>query len=308
MQADSSDIARSVLGAYAIHPAAALYPLPTDDDLTVLVEDIATNGLNNPVVIDANGTVLDGRSRLLACSIAGVAPTFEQHDGDPLMFVFSQNNKRRHMTKGAQAIIAVRAARECIDSIHSQDDIARISGVSKQRISHAATILDHAADIADQVVAGGSFDAAYQTAKQRKAAHDNAEELARRNLEAAERERMRAIEKLEKARQSIGPVVTIPPEPELALQFESATMPDPAPGLGDNLKQEQDFLRRLHKAKDEIEAISQLDPIDDSWFYEGHVMTVRSWASQVLASVHTMVERYNASLDQRREQPLRSVQ
>jgi ParB-like chromosome segregation protein Spo0J len=54
----------------AVHPVAALFPMLADDELDELVADIKARGLLQPIVLDAEGRVLDGRNRLAACEIA----------------------------------------------------------------------------------------------------------------------------------------------------------------------------------------------------------------------------------------------
>jgi ParB-like chromosome segregation protein Spo0J len=60
----------------AVHPVAALFPMRADDELDELAADIKERGLLQPVVLDAEGRVLDGRNRLAACGKAGVKPDF----------------------------------------------------------------------------------------------------------------------------------------------------------------------------------------------------------------------------------------
>ena len=60
----------------AVHPVAALFPMLADDEIEELAADIKARGLLQPIVLDAEGRVLDGRNRLAACEIAGVEPTF----------------------------------------------------------------------------------------------------------------------------------------------------------------------------------------------------------------------------------------
>jgi len=55
-----------------------------DDELDELAADIKARGLLQPIVLDAEGRVLDGRNRLAACKKAGVKPDFITYaDGDP---------------------------------------------------------------------------------------------------------------------------------------------------------------------------------------------------------------------------------
>jgi hypothetical protein len=89
----------------SVHPATDLFPLLDDDDLAVLAADIKANGLRQPVVLDTEGLILDGRNRLAACRLAGVGPEFVSYEGkEPEMYVISANVHRRHMTTGARAM------------------------------------------------------------------------------------------------------------------------------------------------------------------------------------------------------------
>ncbi|HET6883824.1 MAG TPA: ParB N-terminal domain-containing protein [Pirellulales bacterium] len=93
-----------------VHPAAELFPLMKDTDLSMLVEDIASHGLREPILV-YQGLILDGRNRLRACEVAGVEPRFVEWDGvgSPLAVVLSRNLHRRHLNEGQRAIIAARA-------------------------------------------------------------------------------------------------------------------------------------------------------------------------------------------------------
>jgi hypothetical protein len=91
------------------HPAAALFPMMPDDQLRDLADDIKKNGqLEDIVVLD--GQVLDGRNRLAACDLAGLAPrckhftsakgkfTDDRRAWTPTDYVLSRNLHRRHLT------------------------------------------------------------------------------------------------------------------------------------------------------------------------------------------------------------------
>ena len=53
-----------------VHPLAAVFPMMTDDELQDLADDIREHGLLHPIVLDADGVLIDGRNRLRACEIA----------------------------------------------------------------------------------------------------------------------------------------------------------------------------------------------------------------------------------------------
>src|SRR5687768_9496505 len=97
---------RSIL---PVHPAAELFPRPSDDELRKLGEDIRANGLQSPVVLDDRRRhVLDGISRLDAMEKIGIevvsadgtltVPTITAPPGtDPYAYVASMNLHRRHL-------------------------------------------------------------------------------------------------------------------------------------------------------------------------------------------------------------------
>ena len=94
-----------------VHPAAADFPMLDESELGDLANDIATNGLIIPIVLDATGKILiDGRNRLRACEIAGVEPRFQRLDGEDLdAYVVSANIKRRNLTAQQRAMTAAKA-------------------------------------------------------------------------------------------------------------------------------------------------------------------------------------------------------
>jgi hypothetical protein len=92
------------------HPLAEIFPLPGEDELRAMADDIADHGLREPIVT-LEGQILDGRSRYLACKMAGVEPRFETYDDDePIPFVMSRNFHRRHLTDPQRAMVAARVA------------------------------------------------------------------------------------------------------------------------------------------------------------------------------------------------------
>jgi ParB-like chromosome segregation protein Spo0J len=138
--------------------------------LDELAEDIKQNGLAHPVVRAADGIVLDGRSRLRACEIAGVEPRFETYaGGDPVGFIVSSNLKRRQLTESQRALVAARfatlargrhraaddEAERCapseaqmrkiadLDPAMTQAAAAAAVNVSKRSVQFARVVLDH---------------------------------------------------------------------------------------------------------------------------------------------------------------------
>lgn len=144
------------------HPIADLFPMLADDELKELAADITERGLLQPIVLDAAGRILDGRNRHAACELAGMRPKFATYDGDdPDGYALSVNINRRHLTKGQQAMVLAQAG------IEYRNDTQ--ASVSKQRVSHARVVRDHAPDLAGAVISGAmSLDEAYRLARENK--------------------------------------------------------------------------------------------------------------------------------------------
>lgn len=99
---------------YPSHPAADLFPLLDEEALGELAESIDRNGLREAVWLyrdPVRGEVLlDGRNRALACERLGVTPEVRFYAGaDPVAFVIDENLKRRHLSTGQRAKLAVEA-------------------------------------------------------------------------------------------------------------------------------------------------------------------------------------------------------
>ena len=95
------------------HPFAKLFPMQSDEEIQSLADDIAKHGLRQPIVIDENEEILDGRNRAAACAIAQVQPVYEPFvgsDAQKLAYVASVNIHRRHLTNAQRAEIAAKIA------------------------------------------------------------------------------------------------------------------------------------------------------------------------------------------------------
>lgn len=133
-----------------VHPAAAMFPMMSDDELDELAADIAANGQREPIVLLADGTLLDGRNRLAGCKLADVAPTFVVYDGDdPDGFVASRNIHRRNMTPSQRAMLVVKLGDKRLSRAASE-----AVGVSQPMVVHARKVAEHAPDLVDAVIAG----------------------------------------------------------------------------------------------------------------------------------------------------------
>jgi hypothetical protein len=91
---------------FRVHPAADKLPRMTDAELRALSEDIRTNGLSATIdcrLIGKEREILDGRHRLDALEMAGIAPRpnafreLELDDAAAVLHIMSMNVHRRHL-------------------------------------------------------------------------------------------------------------------------------------------------------------------------------------------------------------------
>jgi ParB-like nuclease domain len=158
-----------MLAGYSIHPMADIFPMMSEDELHDLADDIATNGLLHPVIVQKNCNgilVIDGRNRLMACEIAGIEPSFHELDAavDPVPFIVSANLERRNLTKGQRAMAMAMIYPEPKRGVHSE--LRNLTGAGRARLSQARAILHHSPALAESVLAGVEhFDKALEKVK-----------------------------------------------------------------------------------------------------------------------------------------------
>jgi hypothetical protein len=113
---------------YKVHPAADVFPMMGDDELKALGEDIAANGLKQPIVFwtsshyqhgeydNSPRFVIDGRNRIEAMDRRRMLPVNCDFDvqrqrtvcsENPVPIIASLNLHRRHLTKRQQAELIV---------------------------------------------------------------------------------------------------------------------------------------------------------------------------------------------------------
>lgn len=106
---DWAEILRHYDEITGIHPAADLFPMVEGEELADLCADIKERGLQQPIVIWRDGTVLDGRNRLVACYRTNQEVVLERYEGDdPVQFSLSANLHRRHLNPGQRAVVALK--------------------------------------------------------------------------------------------------------------------------------------------------------------------------------------------------------
>jgi ParB-like chromosome segregation protein Spo0J len=120
-----------------VHQVAEMFPLMPDDELDELAADIKENGLNQPITLDSEGALIDGRNRLEACRQAGVKPTFRTLNGqDPIAFIISSNVRRRHLSKGQQAMAVAKASNLVSNLGHIKDREGKKSKLAEATGTH----------------------------------------------------------------------------------------------------------------------------------------------------------------------------
>ena len=145
-----------------IHPYIADLPI-FQDRVDAMAESIAEIGLLHPISLDSEGRVIGGRHRLAACEKAEVEPQFETWDGDPLAFMLSDNDDRKHQTVGQlaaeKAITLAKAGRRengrWKRGTSSYYQIGNNGSSTLNRLNEAGLILDVLGEGALRSVASG---------------------------------------------------------------------------------------------------------------------------------------------------------
>lgn len=309
----------------AIHPLAAAFPLLPDDELAELAADITANGLIQPIVLDENGTLIDGRNRLAACRLAGIEPVYTVEPGDPIAFILSVNVRRRNITKGAQAMATALAYPEGRQG--RREDIHGTSSLNEEvgsgYLSMARACLPYA-DLVDAVMHGGSLNQAYEIAQERKAADERDArrltalrqrhpdlaarvDVGRSSLEQAEAaarelDRSAAVEALQAEvqllREQIGNPQPWPHVPDMEVRLartdDRAVALPPNPVSGEALDQEKRLLQRLIAIRDDVRRIAGEPLIEGAWWQDGQINAVRSAGGAIVEAVAQLVAAYNA--------------
>ena len=152
------------------HPFAALFPGLPPEELTQLARDIKERGQLEPIIL-YKGVILDGRNRYRACQIAGVKPRIEEFDAkatkrSPEEFVLSRNLRRRHLSVGQKAAIALEWSDQNELSPEPEknkergrpkgalSEAAKYIGINEQRIFEVRQIRDANPSIYQDVKAG----------------------------------------------------------------------------------------------------------------------------------------------------------
>jgi hypothetical protein len=138
------------------HRFAALFPELPPEELTLLARDIKARGQLEPIIV-YQGLILDGRNRYRACQLAGVKPRIEEFSekvtrGSPEDFVLSRNLRRRHLSMGQKAALALdwseqmelnpdpEKTKACGRPKGTLSEAAKCIGINEQRVFEARQI------------------------------------------------------------------------------------------------------------------------------------------------------------------------
>lgn len=117
-----------------IHPAADLFPMVEGDEFAELCSDIKERGLAQPITIWTDGSLLDGRNRLLACYETHQEVVLDRYEGtDPVQFSLSANLRRRHLNPGQKAMVALKVEEIFAEEAKERQRKAGIKAVSRPR-------------------------------------------------------------------------------------------------------------------------------------------------------------------------------
>jgi protein gp37 len=190
------------LYGYTVHPWADKFPMMTDDEYEGLVASAQAGGWLNPVVINRDGVLIDGRNRLTASIDERVGLDVPVQilgdEVDEVAFIIDANLHRRSLTAGQRALIGAeykvleaekatqrliesgrnhgrgKGKETCPDPIEqpvtgqSRDLAAAKVGVSGKSVDKAELVLAEP-DLADAVRTGATaLEPAYQEARKRK--------------------------------------------------------------------------------------------------------------------------------------------
>ena len=166
-----------------VHPAADVFPMLSEDELLELANDIAENGLREPLVLqvseEGKTLLIDGRNRRAACELVKVTPDVRYLNGeDATAFIFSTNIARRHLTAGQRAMAHARLyPAEKGGRGKTLANLQEFSANQASQISRARYILARSPMRADEVMSGiTSLNAAYEETKKEQAKKETDEQ------------------------------------------------------------------------------------------------------------------------------------
>ncbi len=128
------------------HPLLAHIPVwaATEPEFQHLKISIVARGVDNPILLDSAGRVVDGRNRRNACAAAGLlVPTRQVPDDEVATIIADSLGARRHVTKGAMAYLLAPLLKPAVEEARARQAAALKRGdspSSTQRTTGAVTV------------------------------------------------------------------------------------------------------------------------------------------------------------------------
>lgn len=166
---------------YEFHTFANIFPLMQDKEFQALKNDIALNGLREPVYLFQD-KIIDGRNRYKACLEIGIEPVYRQYTGtenELIEFVLSLNLHRRHLSTSQKACLAVESLPDIekrtkenlskqmkairtgekevyakLQKLNSNQIAGELFGISERYVSEAKKLKKESESLFNQVKAG----------------------------------------------------------------------------------------------------------------------------------------------------------
>lgn len=95
------------MSAFKFHPDCETFPRMEAKEFSEFMADIKAGGQRDPVIIDQDDVVIDGRSRVLACEALGIEPKTKKlnfaDDAARAEYIRSANIHRRNLTASQRA-------------------------------------------------------------------------------------------------------------------------------------------------------------------------------------------------------------
>lgn len=167
-------------GIAGVHPAAEFLPRATDEEIEVMRADISAQGIIEPLKVDGDNLLVDGRNRLRVAWELKLkfVPLKRISPKDVFAYVFSENVARRHLTIGQRAMLGAQMANlppgrhtaDAAASIVSAVSAAKLLDIDRSGIVKARFINTWAKPEALSVKAGAmELNTAYRIACSNKA-------------------------------------------------------------------------------------------------------------------------------------------
>jgi ParB-like chromosome segregation protein Spo0J len=148
------------IGKYRVHPVASMFPLMDGEDYEDLRKSIEKYGQLEPIVLDSDNVLLDGRNRMRVLLELGRQPFLHLHTGKMSVeqYILARNLFRRHLTDDQRMMIttkvmlakeaeAARARKKEGGSKHGRSHPKKVAANSTQAIREP-TVTEKIADLA----------------------------------------------------------------------------------------------------------------------------------------------------------------